>query len=196
MKEYTRKTVGYYDRIADSYVETTAAVVLKDKLDMFTKFLPGTRILDVACGPGHDTDYLTGRSFDAQGIDLSEEMIRIARSRHAGKFAVMDFFAMSFPQNSFDGIWCSSALVHVTPNDLPQLLGDFGKALVPNGILGVITVEQQKVLRDVRDTREYVMYSKEELEKQLRQTGYNILVSNTFSYGGKDRLFLLSRNKK
>jgi hypothetical protein len=40
------------------------------------------------------------------------------------------------------------------------------------------------------------MYDKSELEEQLGNQGYEILVSDTFPYGGKDRLFLLSKNKK
>ena len=42
---------------------------------------PGTRILDVACGPG----YLAGRAAErgaiAVGVDVAEPMVRLARQR-------------------------------------------------------------------------------------------------------------------
>lgn len=196
MKEYTRRTVGYYNEIASAYVESSAAVVLQDQIDTFTQLVPGNRILDVACGPGHDTDYMSRKGFGTLGIDLSEEMIRIAKSRHNGKFEVMNFFNLPFEDNSFDGLWCSSALVHVGRAGLPQLLADFSRILVDNGILGIITVKKQRVLRDKSDKRKYVMYDKEELEGQLGKAGYDVLVSDIFPYGGKDRLFLLAINKK
>lgn len=196
MKEYTRQTVGYYNEIANAYAEGNAAVVLRDKIDMFTGLLPGNKILDVACGPGHDTDYMSRRGFDSLGIDLSEEMIQLAQRRHNGRFKIMDFFNLAFEDSSFDGLWCSSALVHVAKKDFPQLLTDFRRMLRDNGILGIITVKKQRILKDQNDRRKYIMYSKSELEEQLGNKGYEILVSAVFSYGGKDRLFLLSKNKK
>jgi hypothetical protein len=64
------------------------------------------------------------------------------------------------------------------------------------GVLGIITVKKQNIVKNENDTREYVMYGKKELERYLKDEGYKILVSEVFPYGGKKRLFLICQNKK
>ena len=193
MKEYTKKTIKFYDGIAEKYIRSGAAVVLKDKIDKFIKLLPGKDVLDVACGPGHDTDYLTKRGFNCFGIDLSEKMIGLAKQNFKGKYEVMDFFDLKLGDELFDGMWCSSIFVHIKKNDLPKLLKDSTKALRVNGIIGIITAAKQKKVRDKSDTREYVMYDKKELEGYLEEAGFKILSAEIFSYGGRNRVFIIAK---
>jgi len=196
MKKYTKKTIKYYNDIANDYFRSNAAVVMKDKIDKFISLLPGEKVLDVACGPGHDTDYLTKKGFNCLGIDLSEKMIEIAKQNSRGKFEVMDFFNLKFEDDTFDGLWCSSVFVHVAKKDLFQLLGNFKRMLKNEGILGLITVKKQKIKRDKSDTRKYVMYEKKEFENYLLRSGYKILLLEVFVYGEKERLFVIAQNKK
>lgn len=196
MKRYTRKTINYYNNIANDYFRSSAAIVIKDKIDQFISSLSGKKVLDVGCGPGHDTNYLRKKGLDCIGIDLSERMIEIARQNFGKKFEIMDFFNLKFKNDYFDGLWCSSVFVHVARNDLPKILRNFRKVLKNNGSLGIITVQKQKVIKNKNDTRAYIMYGKKELEDYLRRNGYKILVSETFIYGGKKRLFIIAKNKK
>lgn len=196
MKRYTRKTINYYNKIAGDYFRSSAAIVIKNKIDQFISSLSGKKVLDVGCGPGHDTNYLRKKGIDCTGIDLSERMIEIARQNFGEKFEIMDFFNLKFKNDYFDGLWCSSVFVHVARNDLNKILGNFRKVLKNNGSLGIITVQKQKVIKNKNDTRAYIMYGKKELEDYLRRNGYKILVSETFIYGGKKRLFIIAKNKK
>jgi ubiquinone/menaquinone biosynthesis C-methylase UbiE len=106
VKKYTLKTIKYYNLIAENYLHSEAAVVVKEKIDKFIRLLPGKRVLDVGCGPGHDTNYLTERGFECLGIDLSKKMIQIAKKNFKGRFKVADFFNLRFRDNVFDGLWC------------------------------------------------------------------------------------------
>lgn len=193
MKKYTKKTIKFYDDIAEKYIKSDATVVLKDKIDGFIKLLPGKKVLDVACGPGHDTNYLTRKGFDCLGIDLSKKMIDLALQNFKGKYGVMDFFNLKLAANLFDGMWCSSIFVHVKKDDLPKLLENSKKVLKNNGIIGIITAAKQKRIKDRKDTRTYTMYEKEELEDYLKKAGYETLLSEIFSYGGKNRIFMISK---
>jgi len=196
MKRYTERTINYYNKIANDYFRSNAAIVIKDKIDQFISLLSGKKVLDVACGPGHDTNYLTRKGFNCLGIDLSEKMIKIAKQNFKGKFKIMDFFNLSFKANSFDGLWCSSVFVHVAKKDLLPLLESFKKILKNNGFLGVITAKKQKIKREKDDTRKYVTYRRKEFENYLIKSGYTILLSKIFIYGGKKRLFIISQLKK
>lgn len=195
MKRYTKKTINYYNNIANDYFGSSAAAVIKNKIDQFISSLSGKKVLDVGCGPGHDTNYLRKKSIDCIGIDLSERMIEIARQNFGKKFEIMDFFNLKFKNDYFDGLWCSSVFVHVVRKDLPKILENFRKVLKKNGSLGIITVQKQKVIRNKNDTRAYIMYGKKELEDCLRRDGYKILVSETFVYGDKKRLFIIAKNE-
>lgn len=58
MKNYTRKTIDFYNKHFQDYIKS-GAIVLENKIDKFTKLItPGGKLLDAGCGPGHDTDYL------------------------------------------------------------------------------------------------------------------------------------------
>lgn len=193
MKRYIQRTIKFYDGVAEKYIKSDAAVVLKNKIDRFIDLLPGKKVLDVACGPGHDTDYLTKKGIDCLGIDLSGKMINLATKNFKGKFEVMDFFNLEFDDNSFDGMWCSSIFVHIRKSDLPKLLNKSKKVLKINGILGIITAKKQKRIKDKDDTREYVMFESKEMEDFLKKAGFKILISETFSYGGKNRIFIIAQ---
>lgn len=91
MKKYTRETIKFYDKYINAYVKS-GAIVLDNKINKFIKELRGNAVLDVACGPGHDTDYLTKKGIDCLGIDLSKKMTEYAVKNFKGKFRVMNFF--------------------------------------------------------------------------------------------------------
>ena len=192
MKYYTKKTIEFYNKNVDAYTKS-GAVVLKNKIDKFIKLLCGKKILDVACGPGHDTDYFAKKGFDCLGIDLSEKMIASAKKNFQGKFRIMDFFDMEFKENSFDGIWCSAAIVHTDKNDLDKLLEDFGKILGQNGVLGIIAHAKQKRTKKKGDSRIFTVFDKDELGKHLKNNGFEVVHSKSFSYKKKRWLFIISK---
>jgi SAM-dependent methyltransferase len=80
---------------------------------------PGTRLLDVACGSGYAASVAASRGAAVAGLDASEALIAIARTRTPdADFRVGDMFALPFDDDSFDvvtsfnGIWkgCEDAL--------------------------------------------------------------------------------------
>ena len=194
MKHYTKKTIKFYDETLDCYIKNGGAVVIKDKINKFIGLLSGKTVIDVACGPGHDTDYFTRKGIRCIGIDLSRQMINYAEKNLKGEFKIMDFFDLKFKDNFFDGMWCSSILVHIKKDDLMKLLKNSQAKLKKNGTLGIITVQKQKIKSVKNDTRQYTMYSKKELENYLFKSGFEILHSESFNYGNKKRLFILSKN--
>jgi len=192
MKNYTKKTIEFYNQYIEKYIKN-GAVVLEDKINRFINFIPGSKVLDVACGPGHDTDYLTKKGFDCLGIDLSEKMIKFAKKHYQGKFRVMDFFDLDFKEGSFDGIWCSSAFVHISKSDLSGLLKNFKKLLKRNGILGIVTPGGQKRIKRKEDSRIFTMFDKKELEEYLKSVNFKIVESRIFSFKRMKWLFILSK---
>ena len=192
MKPYTKKTIDFYNKNIDTYIKE-GAIVLNEKIDKFIKMLTGKKILDVACGPGHDTDYLTRKGFDCLGIDLSEKMIEYAKQKSMGKFEVMDFFKLDFEEKSFDGIWCSSALTHVHKEDINELLHVFLKILKKSGILGIIVPANQKRVKREKDTRIFTMFDISELNKFLTNNRFKVVNSELFTFNKIKWVFIIAK---
>ncbi len=183
MKKYTKDTIKFYDKNIKAYTTSHSAVVLKSQINKFIKEVRGDKILDVACGPGHDTNYLTKKGFDSLGIDLSKKMISYAKKNFKGKFKLMDFFNLKFQINIFDGIWCSSGLTHVKKKDLNKILREFSRVLKKGGTLGIIVPKAKKrILGKKNDKRIFTMFHKKEIEEYLIKNKFKIISSEIFSY--------------
>src|SRR5688572_30222331 len=94
------------------YVENTYAKIAKAYADEFFtdradlpvigklagRLPAGARVLDIGCGPGQFSQYLMDRGFIVEGIDTSEEMLRIAREKVPdGSFSHMDMRRLQYP---------------------------------------------------------------------------------------------------
>lgn len=105
---------------------------------------PGHRVLDLATGigePALTTALRVGSSGRVVGVDLSAEMIDLARARAetAGvtnaEFQVMDVEALAFPPETFDSVLCRWGLMFI--DDLAGTLDRVRAALAPGGRLSV-----------------------------------------------------------
>ena len=74
-------------------------------------------VLDVGCGHGALIRQLAGHAASLTGVDLSPEMIRVARERSVGHrnvhFDVIDVGATPPPREHFDVVLCVSTLHHL-----------------------------------------------------------------------------------
>lgn len=137
MKDPTTSVIDVYDTIAHQYAKQYDVPESSD-IQFVNKFLEqlpnGLKILDVGCGDGRDANYMTGKGFIVTGIDLSERMLAIARKRnHNIVFKQMDIRDLSFKDESFDGILCSFALIHVQNNEIPKTMKGFERVLKSGG---------------------------------------------------------------
>ncbi len=196
MKKYTHRTVQFYDKNISAYIEDGAVVNLKNKLKLFTNLLCGKNILDVACGPGHDTDFFKKSGFDCIGIDLSDEMLKYAQQHYEGTFKKMDFFNLEFKKRSFDGLWCSSVFGHIEKKNLSAAIEEFNRVLRDKGTIGIISVKRQHITRKSGDIRTYTLYEENELASHLKQKGFRIIVSEEFDFGNRVRLFIVAQKVK
>ena len=92
------EVAGYYDAmyVQQEEYEREAKRVLEIAL-RYNKS-GSNALLDIACGTGGQSEYLA-RDFHVTGIDLSEEMLRIARSKvPKAEFIKADMFDFSFGQ--------------------------------------------------------------------------------------------------
>ncbi|HEU4509431.1 MAG TPA: class I SAM-dependent methyltransferase [Pyrinomonadaceae bacterium] len=103
--------------------------------------------LEIGCGTGALARLLAKRSRRVVALDLSSEMIRVARAR-SGRFDNLEFhladaMTWDFPKAQFDFI-CSIATLHHL--DQRTLLVKMKQALKPGGVLVVVDLVQSEGL--------------------------------------------------
>lgn len=111
---------------------------------------PGERALDVGCGAGAFSRRLAERFESVLGLDLSPQMIRLARERSHTcpnlEFRVADVLAEALPDAHFDAI-VSIATLHHLP--LPEILPRLARALKPGGVLAVLDLFETATLGEI-----------------------------------------------
>ncbi len=77
--------------------------------------VPGLPVLDIACALGDLARYMKDEGFDVFGIDLSDEMIEIAKERHSDiSFELLDMAMIDQLNQKFGTIYClGNSLVHL-----------------------------------------------------------------------------------
>jgi SAM-dependent methyltransferase len=74
----------------------------------------GTRLIDIATGPGYVAARAAERGSEPVGLDYSEPMLAFARARSPDvEFVRGDATALPFPDGSFDAATCAFLLLHL-----------------------------------------------------------------------------------
>jgi SAM-dependent methyltransferase len=101
------------------------------------------RALEVGCGTGSFARLLAERAEAVLGLDLSREMIALARERSAhlpnAEFLVADALSWEYPSEEFDCV-ASIATLHHLP--LKPMLERFRAALRPGGTLLILDLQE------------------------------------------------------
>lgn len=188
MEESLQQT---YDKAALSYHHQFLRDAEQNRLtkelpyDEFISYLQGKKVLDAGCNSGVDSMCFKELGFDVTGIDISEKALQIACQNDSDNritFLQMDFRELSFPDNYFDGIWCSAGLVHLSREEIPMVLQNFSRVLKPEGVLFLSLKEGEGcVSRSVRWAGcelLFTLYTKDEIKKLLAKSFFKITVSS------------------
>ena len=104
-----------HDALAKSYHAFFAAVtaLATDPLFDDVNLRPGAHLLDVASGPGTLTAEAANRGARAVGVDLSPQMIELAKRLYpAVEYREADVEHLPFPDHTFDAVVCAFGLGH------------------------------------------------------------------------------------
>ncbi|MGH8983284.1 MAG: class I SAM-dependent methyltransferase [Acidimicrobiia bacterium] len=131
-----------YDVAAREYTEEFADELDRKPFDreLLTRFAAATAgrgtVADIGCGPGHIAGFLAARGVEACGIDLSTEMVAIARGRYPTiPFVAGDMLALGLDHGVLAGITAFYSLIHLPRDAVPTALTELRRVLAPNGYL-------------------------------------------------------------
>lgn len=139
----------------------------------------GARVVDVGCGTGRLEPYLAAKGLAPSGIDLSPEMIRVARRDHPGfGFDVADLRELPFGDAALAGLVCWYSLMFLAAPDRPAAFGELARVVKPGGYLvTAFKAGDSQVRRAGRSTGldvEFDVYwlSPDEMERGLTDAGF------------------------
>ncbi|MEU4798621.1 class I SAM-dependent methyltransferase [Streptomyces sp. NPDC023327] len=91
-------------------------------------------VADLGCGSGRVTVYLRALGVDAFGIDLSPEMVAVARRAYPGlRFEEGSMTALDLADGSLGGVVAWYSTVHTPPDLLPAVFAECHRVLAPGG---------------------------------------------------------------
>lgn len=142
-------------------------------------------ILDVGCGWGDFLEVLEAKKIPYLGIDISEEAVRMCKTKHLNCRTERIEDLASRQQNRYTAVTILQTIEHLK-NPLPVLKAAL-KLLKKNGILIVTTPDTDTPLRKVLKSRwsvyntdsQYVFYNKKNLKSTLGTAGFvNVSVTH------------------
>src|SRR5688500_15466093 len=110
-----------YDTVAEdyaSYLPDTRAEARLDlaMIDAFAEAVTSggdARVLDAGCGAGRMSRYLAERGCLVEGVDLSENMVAMARRDHPDLvFTMGSLTDLPYPDNEFAGVMLWYSIIH------------------------------------------------------------------------------------
>ena len=141
----------------------------------------GDLILDLGCGSGIPARYFASRGMRVIGVDISPEMILLAKKQVPGVPFICADMEVQWPRGVFDGICVFFSLLHLPKEKTAYLMHKIYQWLKPGGVLVITVVEgiteglwENFMGEGVPVYLSY--YTKEELTSSLCAIGFSIVV--------------------
>lgn len=142
--DFLRTTRDSYDALAADHVDLVCTDLTERHLDhgLLTAFAGYVRatgeatVLDVGCGAGRLTGFLSGYGLSVSGVDLSPRMVEVARRTYPElRFTVGSMLALDVPDASLGGVLAYYSFIHVPWELRPVVFAEFHRILIPGGYL-------------------------------------------------------------
>jgi ubiquinone/menaquinone biosynthesis C-methylase UbiE len=178
-------TAAAYERYAEHYAHHRSdRSAMRPLIERFVSLLPGgARVLDVGCGPGVDTGSLALRGVYTVGLDIAAAMLEMAAPHTGGRVVQADQRRLPFADGTFDGVWASASLLHLSKREVGTALSEAARVVRTGGLVmtsmqigAADSLEQpSEASRGVQAPRYFARYEVDEWLSLLRAAGLETL---------------------
>ncbi len=140
--------VGVDDPLRNRCIENAQRVIVSREISAAADALPESAgsVLDFGCGVGRWVDVLRDHFVSYHGVDISDEMINIARRDYPdGRFSVLKNLKVDAEDNSVDFVLCVAVLHHNAYVNQDILIGELSRVLRPQGQLLLMESKGRRV---------------------------------------------------
>jgi ubiquinone/menaquinone biosynthesis C-methylase UbiE len=126
------------------------------------------RVLDLACGTGYGSDYLSGKAGRIVGVDCAPAVVARNRARYGqsgASFLAMDGCALGFCDESFDCIMSQDTIEHIM--DDHRFIAEAARVLRKSGTLIIFTPHGKGRAFKPEDPYHVREYNQEEFREVL-----------------------------
>ncbi len=184
-EEYDHETIDFWENFPRTF------------LDKFIE-LTGKKILDVGSGPGRDGLLLQKANKEVVCLDASEAMVELSSERGL-KSVLGRFDRLPFENESFNGVWSYTSLLHVPKENIETPLEEISRVLPPLGFfaLGLIEgdTEEYRKSSGVEMPRWFSFYQKDEVINLCKKNNFDLVYFESFKPRSKNYLnFIFQRS--
>ena len=166
----------------------------KRRVQMLSDHLrPGMTILEIGCGTGYFTRELTRRGADIVAIDVSPDLLEIAKAKYSApnvRYEIQNAYALTYADAMFDSVVGSSILHHL---EIEEALREIYRVLNPGGTIYFTEpnmlnpqIAMQKnipwIKRRLGDSPDETAFFRWSLRRLLTQTGYRDIQIDPFDF--------------
>lgn len=180
----TKKTREHFNETANDYDNTFDGRYVKPMYKHILDFFSDKEeavILDLGCGSGNILVQLINQKRELYGVDLSENMIAVAKERlkDNATLEIADAKDLPFEDNKFDYIICNASFHHY-PYPMETLL-EMNRVLKQNGVIIIgegYSYQPFRFLLNIyfkfANTGDFRSYGQHELSKMLINSGFSL----------------------
>jgi len=154
---------------------------------------PGMTVLELGCGAGYFTQELARSGADIVAIDVSPELLEIARTNCSSsnvQYQIQNAYALSYSEAVFDSVVGSSVLHHL---EIEEALCDIYRVLKPGGTIYFtepnmlnpqIAIQKNIpwIKRKLGDSPDETAFFRWPLRRLLQKTGYRDVRIDAFDF--------------
>lgn len=187
-EEYYSLVKKVFKILAPFYNTVTVPISkIRDKVVDYTNAKNGLRILDVGTGTGKQAFAFAKRGYDVTGIDLSEDMLKVAARKNKYenvKFIDADAANLPFKDSSFDVSSVSFALHDMLLSIREKAVKEMARVTKQEGMVVIIdyALPENSIRRfliyhfiKLYEGKYYIEFIKSEFEALLRKSGIEII---------------------
>lgn len=147
LERHVEAARAFYDASAERYAQfigaeissATEGPVDQSLLMAFIELIKMrglTRVADVGCGPGRVAAFMAAGGLDAVGVDVSPEMLEIARTAHPDiQFEEGRLDELPFGDGALGGAVCWYSIIYTPPHRLCEAFAELTRVLDAGGYL-------------------------------------------------------------
>ena len=192
-KNLRQVTIDTYNQSAQALAEYFRGIGPREKYVDIAFAVIGNpvapNVLEIGCGDGRDAKVIMERTPNYLGIDVSEQLVKIAQTHvPEGEFVVVDVAQYEFP-GQLDIVFAFASLLHLNKLELKTVFERLAVSLKPGGIIYISSKYRQAYTEEVKKdrfgTRQFYYYNAD-IMAQLAGAEYEVTKTWREVHGNTD----------